>query len=1015
MRIALTTYGSDTLSPCPTDQTIEHYITADTAAMQNIEMTVRDAQCVTNGTCSAGASLLSGAQIHVNAGACYQESILTDGRGRGVVNVPLSRPRSPSPRFLNITISKAGYAPVTLTQDRFDGAIDLGNFYLVSKDAASLHPAPVLKGYVLDASNNGANPLFTTGTISCYRGYGVTSGAGALVGTSPVSAEGAFTFSGLNPGLYTIVGDYDGYVMNYRTTLWNDVEVQLLLSPLVPVGSMRIVLSWKPGRNVPEDLDLHVKFKVNGNGPLHALNVPATKDAAAAADASPARRFLDAGWVNENKEEENEDGYGYGDSGEEDVQDTEAIETLSGYGDAGVVDGVEVGSVFETEAVERECDVWDYSRACGGAELEVSSRNNTAISGGESILLKELRQSVYTVFVRNYKSNRATEWSGAMLEIYDADGKRDTILLPSADIATNYEVGVVPAVNHNDTNAFRKSSGYARMACIGAIGGGSNGTGTEYVAISETQMCDYAAADSIVLATASGASACQSACDQSDLCQGYSLAGDECTHLKMAPEAVTTVATAAPTPGACWSKKIAEVGLYSIGRYSQYAVSALSQGECPPSNEKNLCKKMQKMSISGGANGTVAEIYDGTGSHYNYKNDQTCMWDVSSSESASLLSGQSRLSLKWNRFETEKWSTECEYDYVKVWDSSCAERTNENLLYKTCGCGTNDVLTNRPSGATCGVDVQARAPAVLTRGTAMCVEYVTDSDISLNGIAGRVTVVDDVFERKIKCREHKGCQECIADSDCGFCHSTGTCDAGNALGDFNAAASTCPRAMWSANDCACRDGSVIDVNVRQLTPSGEKYLITDGSGPHMNYHNNARCQWKLFAPDQISPGEAIVLSFKEFDVEEGWGCIFDGVKISWKDHTDTLKSKSLCKTGTDGNALDKIEITGSHGIDNPIEVSFTSDASVTFGGFTIQSEIVEQKRVLLDTTWSGCSCENTEWTHQGVSGTGCQDIPDGRAGKNKCLSHFLFFQNKQLTYMLLFFIFQFIFFFLLLI
>ena len=102
----------------------------------------------------------------------------------------------------------------------------------------------------------------------------------------------------------------------------------------------------------------------------------------------------------------------------------------------------------------------------------------------------------------------------------------------------------------------------------------------------------------------------------------------------------------------------------------------------------------------------------------------------------------------------------------------------------------------------------------------------------------------------------------------------------------------------------------------------------------------------------------------------------------------------MCKTGTDGNALDKIEITGSHGIDNPIEVSFTSDASVTFGGFTIQSEIVEQKRVLLDTTWSGCSCENTEWTHQGVSGAGCQDIPDGRAGKNKCLSHFLFKTNS---------------------
>jgi len=322
MKISLTTLGSDVNSPCPTDAFVDHHITARTASIQTLNLVVRNASCTSSNTCTSSASLLSGVEVNVNAGACFQQSVLSQ-RGQVSMDVPLSNPINPSPQQLQITISKLGFANVTLLQDRFDGPIDLGNIYLVPTTYGANWRNPVLAGIVLDATNNSAYNFALNDvevTVSCYRGYGITSGAGSLVATTPIdSNDGRFQFPDLQPGLYTVVaraanfdgtGEGDQYVMNYKTSMWTDDDQLILLSPIVPEGSLRIVMSWdnKPGS--PMDLDLHVKFK------------PTDDNAKAAAPSPAARRRMDgASWVTEDKapdpNEGNGAGYGYGGNDEE--------------------------------------------------------------------------------------------------------------------------------------------------------------------------------------------------------------------------------------------------------------------------------------------------------------------------------------------------------------------------------------------------------------------------------------------------------------------------------------------------------------------------------------------------------------------------------------------------------------------------------------------------------------------------------------------------------------------------
>jgi hypothetical protein len=376
--------------------------------------------------------------------------------------------------------------------------------------------------------------------------------------------------------------------------------------------------------------------------------------------------------------------------------------------------------------------------------------------------------------------------------------------------------------------------------------------------------------------------------------------------------------------------------------------------------------------------GTKTSVfYDGSGEFYNYVPNQYCMWDISiengKKPSRLLSSTNQHLSLSWNRFELERWTEHCFNDYIRVWDSTCKDKTSSNLLYKTCGCGLLQ-LDARPAGGACSQDVESRMPTIITKGGNLCVEYVTNSMIQLNGIQGSVSVIDNVNDIKVRCRSHSNCNTCSSDPACGWCHSTSKCDAGNKLGDFNQGTSTCPAKMWSINDCSCR--GTIEWNVRDTTPSGEAYEITDGSGMNKQYNNNMICKWKLYAPNQKSPGEVFLLKFKKFQLEYSDSCIFDSFKVEWIDHTGTKKERVLCQNGF--GSLESIEITGVHDITKPIEITFQSDSESTFNGFIVEPKIEVQTKILLDTTWSGCTCDSDEtWNYNGVVGKGCQDSGNG--------------------------------------
>ena len=531
-------------------------------------------------------------------------------------------------------------------------------------------------------------------------------------------------------------------------------------------------------------------------------------------------------------------------------------------------------------------------------------------------------------------------------------------------------------------NAFRDAATYARMACLDAIGGG-NLTRAQFEILSSPGGCEYEPSDTLFEFKEYSKSECLDQCSSSELCEGIShLPADgkevgKCTLLKSKPSSTVK------TPGSCFRKKPSKVGIFSVGRYGVNPTSSLVRGECPPTDERKLCSTLTKMSVKPGVNSTTM-LFDGSGEFYNYKGSQDCMWDLVADDSSpsTLLGAAPRLSLSWDRFEMERWSKDCEYDYVQVWDGPCSERTDANLLYRTCGCGVNDVDTNRPEGASCGTDLSTRMPRVITRGKSMCVKFVTDVDVNLNGIQGAVSVINEVSELKKRCQSHTGCQTCTSDPACGWCHTTSKCDAGNTLGDFSGTTgSSCPADMWSTKDCTCRSGAGdIEWNLRNALPDGSNYLVTDGSDEGTSYNNNMRCGWKLYAPNMESPGEAIVLKFKQFDLESSYACRMDSLVVKWVDHTGKSKVRNLCKGGRYGQIMRSIEITGTHDKSNPITINFNSDANRGGDGFIIEPKVVAQERVLLDTTWSGCTClPSSTWTYQGVQGTGCQSIPDGRA------------------------------------
>jgi hypothetical protein len=86
----------------------------------------------------------------------------------------------------------------------------------------------------------------------------------SLVASTISDQFGNFGFGNLGPNKYTLVFELDGY---YRETVYFDIIGNksgpiptVSLSPLIPLGQIRFVLSWPNG---PKDLDIYAMFKVS--------------------------------------------------------------------------------------------------------------------------------------------------------------------------------------------------------------------------------------------------------------------------------------------------------------------------------------------------------------------------------------------------------------------------------------------------------------------------------------------------------------------------------------------------------------------------------------------------------------------------------------------------------------------------------------------------------------------------------------------------------------------------------
>ena len=172
---------------------------------------------------------------------------------------------------------------------------------------------------------------------------------------------------------------------------------------------------------------------------------------------------------------------------------------------------------------------------------------------------------------------------------------------------------------------------------------------------------------------------------------------------------------------------------------------SLPWGECPPTNERQLCKLRDPDAdptvVKQGRNGSIT-LFDGSGEHHNYKSNQRCSWDLTSSTALNMP-----LMINFHRFELEHFieagSDGCLDDYVKIWQSSCSQKSDATLLTTACGCGPKDKLTARPSGPRCSDNVRERFPKVVTKGSEMCVEFASDRAVQLNGFEAVVSVVSN--------------------------------------------------------------------------------------------------------------------------------------------------------------------------------------------------------------------------------------------------------------------------------
>jgi hypothetical protein len=244
---------------------------------------------------AAGAGSLAGRVVDGNSQtglAGVTVDVLDAGTGGLVTSVTTASDGSYTtgalvPAVYQIQVTLSGYVTTTLFDATLSGS---GTTTLpVIPLAPDTRTPGSLSGTVKDATNNAQIPNATVE----LRG-GVNATTGTPLATITTDGAGAFNFSQLAPGTYTLVGGSSGYVNGSRTSVVLGSQTiagqDLFLSP-AGSSDIRMVLTWGA---VPSDLDSHLTGPDSTGGRFHvyyASQGSLTSDPYAALDVDQTNSF----------------------------------------------------------------------------------------------------------------------------------------------------------------------------------------------------------------------------------------------------------------------------------------------------------------------------------------------------------------------------------------------------------------------------------------------------------------------------------------------------------------------------------------------------------------------------------------------------------------------------------------------------------------------------------------------------------------------------------------------------
>lgn len=123
-----------------------------------------------------------------------------------------------------------------------------------------------ISGFIRNATNNS---VIFGATVTLRAGMNATTGT--VVATTTTNTSGAYSFTGIGAGIYTVVSSATGFSDASRTGILTGngtttTGQDLAMSPIGSALGMRIILTWG---STPSDLDAHLTGPTTGSNRFH--------------------------------------------------------------------------------------------------------------------------------------------------------------------------------------------------------------------------------------------------------------------------------------------------------------------------------------------------------------------------------------------------------------------------------------------------------------------------------------------------------------------------------------------------------------------------------------------------------------------------------------------------------------------------------------------------------------------------------------------------------------------------